>query len=137
MCDTFFRLKNVGIPSSGFQGEGAKWDTFFRIFPVKGFQGFQYKAFPFLLSPLFPLTAAPNPFASLLLFPDPTFYLFPQSFILLQFQIDLLAISAASPIFFSLLFLSPPSTPMSFRRDAIDDAGNPRHPTSTAHTVTS
>ena len=47
----------------------------------------------------------------------------PHSLILLQFQIDLLAFSAVSPIRFSVLFLSPPSTPMSLSRDTIDEAG--------------
>ena len=59
--------------------------------------------------------------------PDSTLYLFPHSFILLQFHIDLLTFSASSPFFFSLLFLSLPSIPMSFRRDAIDETDSIPH----------
>ena len=48
----------------------------------------------------------------------------------------LFAFSAASSILLSHLFLSPPCIPKSHSRDAIVEAGNPLHPTSTAHAVT-
>ena len=62
-------------------------------------------------------------------------FFWPQSFILLQFQIALLAFSAASPICLSFLLLSPPSIPRSLRRETMDDAGKPLQPTSTVHTA--
>ena len=59
-------------------------------------------------------------------------HFWPHSFILLQFQMDLLALYAVSLIHLSFLLLSPPPIPMSFSKFAIDDAGKPRQPTSTA-----
>ena len=55
---------------------------------------------------------------------------------LLHFQILLLAIMASSPMRFNSRFLSPPAIPMSLRNDAIEAAGKPLHPTSTAHVWT-
>ena len=57
---------------------------------------------------------------------------FPHSLRLLQFHSHLLALSAVSPSFLSFLFLSAPVTPMSFMSVAMEAAGKPLHPTSTA-----
>ena len=54
----------------------------------------------------------------------------------LQFQIDLLHLSASSPIFLSFFFLSPPPIPMSLKKAAIEAAGKPRQPTSTVQILT-
>ena len=50
------------------------------------------------------------------------FHFCPHSFILIQFQMDLLAFSAAFHILLSLFLLSPPPIPRSLRRDAIEEA---------------
>ena len=78
-----------------------------RAFWVLGFGG--YRWYP-------PDLAPPAAFAS-------GSHYWPHSFILLQFQMDLLALSAVSPILLSFLLLSPPPIPMSFSKFAIDDAG--------------
>ena len=61
---------------------------------------------------------------------------FPHLVKCLQFQIILLALIASSQIFFIWRFLFPPAIPIFLRKDAIDAAGNPLHPTSTAHIFT-
>ena len=65
-----------------------------------------------------------------------THFFFPHSFILLQLHMALLASSATFPIFLNRLFLSFPVNPISLSNIVSDLAGNPLHPTSTAHTLT-
>ena len=61
---------------------------------------------------------------------------FPHPGMQLHCQMALLHFSAVSAMFFRFRALSPPLIPMSFRKVAIDAAGNPRQPTSIVQILT-